>query len=48
MCTFDDGPVRVSVDYDRVVDAHVVKVVSADTLEWVCWQCGGVRWSTWL
>lgn len=27
MCTFDDGPVRVSVDYDRIVDAHVVKVV---------------------
>lgn len=32
-CVFDDGPVRVYVDYYKVGDALVVKVVRADTLE---------------
>lgn len=38
-CVFDDGPVRVYVDYYKVGDA-LVKVVGADTLEQVCCQCG--------
>ena len=48
LCPFNDGPVRVAVHNDKVVGSFVVKEVSADALEGVCWGGERVRQSTGL